>query len=118
MDPDTYEITAIVDWSLAEVQPFGMELDCLFLMSGSMTRHGWNFYTCRSRLVDAFWSEFWTVAGIEDVDREDVRFLAEAAAKIGVIIRYAFQRNPDGGPSEVPWAYNVMLEMVEASLIR
>lgn len=31
---------------------------------------------------------------------EQVRVLAESATKIGAILRYAFQRNPDGSPSE------------------
>jgi Ser/Thr protein kinase RdoA (MazF antagonist) len=30
VNPDTYEVTGIADWSLAAVQPFGIELDCLF----------------------------------------------------------------------------------------
>lgn len=116
VDPESYAITAIVDWSLADVQPFGLELDCLFLMTGSMTLEGWKVYTCRSRLVEAFWSEFWIVARIDVVDRGTIRFLAEEAAKIGLVLRYAFQRNANGGPSEVPCASNAMLKMVGASL--
>ncbi|UCK58782.1 hypothetical protein AFCA_001624 [Aspergillus flavus] len=55
VNPNTYEITGIVDWSLAEVQPFGIELDCLFLMTGCMTLSGWHYYTCRPQLLEAFW---------------------------------------------------------------
>lgn len=104
VNPDTYEVTGIVDWSLAEVQPFGIELDCLFLMTGYMDLSGWHDYACRPRLWEAFWAEFWTASGIEDdggVRRENIRTTAEAAAKIGAVLRYAFDRNPDGWPSEV-----------------
>ncbi|KAJ5459437.1 hypothetical protein N7530_011381 [Penicillium desertorum] len=104
VNPDTYEITGIVDWSLAAVQPFGIELDCLFLMTGYMGLSGWHDYTCRPRLWEAFWTEFWAVSGIEDdggLRRENVRSTAEKAAKIGAILRYAFDRKADGGPSEI-----------------
>lgn len=119
VNPDTYEITGIVDWSLAAVQPFGIELDCLFLMTGYMDLSGWHDYTCRPRLWEAFWTEFWTVSGIEDdggLRRESIRSMAETAAKIGTILRYAFDRNADGGPSEVLSTSDTMLRMLKAWL--
>ncbi|PYI05145.1 hypothetical protein BO78DRAFT_448090 [Aspergillus sclerotiicarbonarius CBS 121057] len=117
VNPDTYEITGIVDWSLAAVQPFGLELDCLFLVTGCMDLRGWHNYTCRPRLLEAFWVEFWTVSGIEDgVEREKVRCMAEAARMIGAILRYSFERNPDGGPSEVLSKSEAMLCMLSAWL--
>lgn len=57
IDPDTYETTGIVDWSLASVLPFGVELDCHFLMTGCMDLDGWHNYACRERLWEAFWAE-------------------------------------------------------------
>ncbi|KAJ5246658.1 hypothetical protein N7468_001641 [Penicillium chermesinum] len=117
--PDTYEITGIVDWSLAAVQPFGIELDCLFLMTGFMDLSGWHDYTCRPRLWEMFWTEFWAVSGIEDdgsLRRENIRSMAEKAAKIGAILRYAFSRNADGGPSEMLSTSDVMLRMLKAWL--
>ncbi|KAJ5587406.1 uncharacterized protein N7459_003171 [Penicillium hispanicum] len=119
VNPDTYEITGIVDWSLATVQPFGIELDCLFLMTGYMSLSGWYNYTCRPRLWGAFWTEFWTVSGIEDdggLRRENVRSMAEKAANIGAILRYAFDRNADGGPSEVLSTSDIMSIMLKAWL--
>ena len=102
VDENTFEITGIVDWSLAAVLPFGMELDCLFLMMGYMNLSGWHNYACRPHLQIAFWNEFWTVSGIEDTTRQmEVRTMAESAARIGAVLRYAFQRNADGSSSEV-----------------
>lgn len=101
VDKNTFEITGIVDWSLAGVLPFGMEMDCLFLMTGYINFSGWHDYACRSQLQIAFWDEFWTVSGIEDSKRQKVRTLAESAAKIGAILRFAFQRNGDGPSSEI-----------------
>jgi hypothetical protein len=117
VDPDTYEITGIVDWSLAAVQPFGMELDCLYLMTGYMDLNGWHDYACRPRLLEAFWAEFWASAGIRDEGgstRQRVRAIAEAAAKIGAVLRYAFDRNDDGSPSEVLSTSGTQLTMLVA----
>lgn len=101
VDEDTYNITGIVDWSLAAILPFGMDLDCLFLTAGYMSRDGWHDYSCRLQLHEAFWAEFWLASGVRDDARQDqVRDIAERAAKIGAILRYAFQRNTDGSPSE------------------
>ncbi|EER36973.1 conserved hypothetical protein [Histoplasma capsulatum var. duboisii H88] len=119
VNPDTYEITGIVDWSLAAVQPFGTELDSLFLMTGYLGLNGWQDYTCRPRLWEAFWTEFWAVSGIEEdggLRPENVRSMAEKAAKIGAILRYAFNRKPDGGPSEVLSTSDAMLRMLKAWL--
>lgn len=109
---DTYEITGIVDWSLAALLPFGMELDCLFLKTGYMDRNGWHDYACCSQLREAFWLEFWSASGIEDSARRNVRSMAEQAAPIGATLRYAFRRNANGSPSEalaseeaLAWSY-------------
>jgi hypothetical protein len=42
--------------------------------------------------------------------------MAEKAAKIGAILRYAFDRKADGGPSEVLSTSDVMLRMLKAWL--
>lgn len=65
VDKNEFEITGIVDWSLATVMPFGMDLDILFLTTGFMTRDGWHDYACKLLLQDIFWQEFWVVSGIE-----------------------------------------------------
>ncbi|KAF4983608.1 hypothetical protein FZEAL_1017 [Fusarium zealandicum] len=65
VDENKFEITGIVDWSLAAVMPFGMDLDMLFIASGFMTRRGWHDYACKPLLQDTFWNEFWAVSGIK-----------------------------------------------------
>lgn len=102
VDEDTLDITGIVDWSLATVQPFGMDLDILYMTTGFMTRDGgWHYYACKKKLLDLFWEEFWSASRIEGKDRRArVKDLAEAAGQIGAILRQAFRRNNDGSPSE------------------
>ncbi|KAJ5738749.1 hypothetical protein N7493_001904 [Penicillium malachiteum] len=97
----TFEITGLVDWSLAKVLPFGMELETLILATGYMGNKEWHTYTCRQRLIDAFWAEFWTQCQIVDpIRQQEVRSIAMQGAKIASILHYAFKRNLDGTPSE------------------
>ncbi|KAJ2989134.1 hypothetical protein NUW58_g3623 [Xylaria curta] len=101
IDEDTFEITGIVDWSLAMILPFGMDLDILFLTTGFMTQEGWHDYACKLLLLDTFWDEFWAASGIEGEERRGrIRGLAEAAGQIGAILRLAFRCNADGSPTE------------------
>ncbi|KAJ5740510.1 Mus38-like protein [Penicillium malachiteum] len=100
IDEETRQITSIVDWSLAKILPFGMDLDVLFLVTGYMGLTEWKDYNCKTALVDCFWDEFFaclprTVLA-RDVSLEDIRFLAEQAAKLGAILRYGFNRRADG----------------------
>ncbi|KAJ0163689.1 hypothetical protein CTA2_2578 [Colletotrichum tanaceti] len=101
VDENKFEITGIVDWSLAVVMPFGMDLDILFLTTGFMTLDGWRDYACKLLLRDTFWKEFWVASGIEGEERRGrIQGLAEAAGQIGAVLRLAFRRNADGSPSE------------------
>ncbi|KAF0635838.1 hypothetical protein FPSE5266_11223 [Fusarium pseudograminearum] len=101
VNEDTLKVTGIVDWSLASVMPFGLDLDILFLATGFRTLHGWHDYGCKQQLQDVFWDEFWFSSGIEGEDlRHKTQNLAEVAGQIGAILRLAFRRNDDGSPSE------------------
>ncbi|KAJ5106477.1 hypothetical protein N7456_003152 [Penicillium angulare] len=102
VDEATYEITGIVDWSLAKVLPFGMDLDILFLTTGYMGLRQWKNYECKAFFLKCFWDEFWTsVSSGPHVDRMKMRFLAEQAAKIGALLRYGFVRREDGSSDSV-----------------
>ncbi|KAJ5711283.1 hypothetical protein N7488_005439 [Penicillium malachiteum] len=97
----TFEMTGLVDWSLAKVIPFGMELETLILATGYMGTKEWNTYKCRQRLIDAFWTEFWAQCQIVDpIRQQEVRSMAMQSAKIASILHFAFKRNADGTPSE------------------
>ncbi|KAJ5945854.1 hypothetical protein N7454_002693 [Penicillium verhagenii] len=113
VDEKTLEITGIVDWSLARVLPFGMELESFVSATGCMTLNGWQSYTCRQQLLDAFWEEFWNQCRISDISRrQEIRDMAMQAAKIGGLLHHAFERNEDGSPSERPttskWALKIL----------
>ncbi|KAF7858858.1 hypothetical protein EAF04_008900 [Stromatinia cepivora] len=97
VNEETFEITAIVDWSLATILPFGIELDILRLTTGYMNLEGWHDYSCRNKLTEAFWTEFYALSGAE----ANLRIRAELAAKLGTVLRYGFQRYASGAPTEV-----------------
>lgn len=100
VDEATYEITNIVDWSLAKVLPFGMDLDVLFLVTGYMGLSNWRDYECKQFMLDCFWDGFW-VSVEPHVDRGRVGMLAEKAAMIGALLRYGFTRREDGASDSV-----------------
>ena len=101
VDEINFEITGIVNWSLAAVMPFGMDLDMLFLATCFMTRDDWHDYACKSLLQETFWKEFWAVSGIQGEEhRRRIQGLSGTASQIGAILRLAFKRNADGSPSE------------------
>ena len=101
VDETLFEISGIVDWSLAAFMPFGMDLGILLLTTGFMAQDGWHDYACKPLLVQIFWWEFWIASGIEDREgRGRIQCLAEAAGQIGAIFRRAFRRNADGSASE------------------
>ncbi|KAF2092864.1 hypothetical protein NA57DRAFT_82011 [Rhizodiscina lignyota] len=119
VDKDTHEITGLVDWSLATVLPFGMELDFLLLTLGFMNLSGWHDYICRERIQAVFWDEFWTSTGIRDYTQQTgIRSRAESAAKIGTMLRYAFKRNADGSASETVQLSGSMVACLPIWLLR
>lgn len=102
VSPRCLAIRGIVDWSLGEILPFGLELDILFLTTGFMDLEGWHNYEYGLRMREAFWENFFSVfarMGWDDAKRALIRREAEAAAKIGAVLRYAFKRNADGSAS-------------------
>ena len=103
VDQETLEITGIVDWSLAKVLPFGMELFYLSLTTGYMDLDGWHDYTRRDKLHYAFWEEFSSACqehGDDSMRWKEARDVAQLAAKLGAVLDHAFQRSADSSPSE------------------
>jgi hypothetical protein len=115
LDEETFDMTGVVDWSLASIMPFGADLDILFLTTGFMTLDGWNDYACKSQLLDTFWDEFWHASGIEEEDRQGrIKASAEAVAKIWDVLRLAFRRNADGSPPDEVMVPESRMEQLRA----
>lgn len=95
-----------------------MELDSLLLATGYIDLNGWHNYTCRLQMLNAFWDEFWIRCQLhDDIRQQEIRASAMQAAKIGAVLRYAFQRNADGSPSEELMTSKWTLETLSALLM-
>lgn len=101
VDPETFAITGIIDWSHAAVHPFGMDMYAMFLALGYVDETGWHYYNCRARLQEAFWAELFTVSGIHPSARQSVLQKLESAGALGAALRFAFRPNADGSASPV-----------------
>ncbi|PTB73797.1 hypothetical protein M440DRAFT_1446253 [Trichoderma longibrachiatum ATCC 18648] len=84
VNPHTGEITGIVDWAEASIQPFGFALYALENCLGSMGPDGWKWFEDADSLRNAFWQRFTEVAGLSETQRK----LAELAGKAGILLRY------------------------------
>ncbi|KAI1321700.1 hypothetical protein F5Y16DRAFT_405082 [Xylariaceae sp. FL0255] len=102
LNDENLGISGIIDWSLAAILPFGLDLDTLRLTTGNMDLQGWYDYECRERLDIAFWCEFFGAIGVKDKLRQnDIKSIAEVGAKLGAILRYAFKRDERGSSSDI-----------------
>ncbi|KAL7806370.1 hypothetical protein V8C44DRAFT_200796 [Trichoderma aethiopicum] len=84
VNPHTGEITGIVDWAEASIQPFGFALYALENCLGSMGPDGWKWFDDADGLRNAFWQRFTEVAGLSETQRN----LVELAGKAGILLRY------------------------------
>lgn len=99
VDPESFDISKIIDWSLASVQPCDFELWALRRMSGVMSGPGWHDYCSREVSESAFCEKFWHATGIKkDKERQYIQHHSLLACKLGLIMDFAFSRTLDGKP--------------------
>jgi hypothetical protein len=84
VDPGSGEITGIVDWAGASIQPFGFALYALENALGSMTSNGWRWCDNADDLRHTFWKTLTEQAGLSEPQKR----LIKLAAKAGILIRY------------------------------
>ncbi|KAK8076295.1 hypothetical protein PG994_003567 [Apiospora phragmitis] len=102
VDEESFDISGVIDWSQASVQPFGFELWALRRMLGVMSGPGWHDYSSRGVSESAFWDEFWHATGInDDKQRNYIQRQSLLASKLGVVMDFAFSRTLDGRPLDV-----------------
>ena len=89
VDTCSGEITGIVDWSDATIQPFGFTLYALENVLGSMGSGGWKWLDNVDDLRNAFWTAFQEHTGVS----EDQLRLIKLAGKSGILIRYGTAHN-------------------------
>ncbi|KAB5585648.1 hypothetical protein GE09DRAFT_1210248 [Coniochaeta sp. 2T2.1] len=78
------EITGVVDWPGASIQPFGSALYALENALGSMTSAGWKWFDNADDLRDTFWRAFREQTGLSEPQTR----LIKLEGKAGILIRY------------------------------
>lgn len=89
INPNSGDITGIVDWSSASIQPFGFALYVLENALGTMNNEGWKWHDNAADLRVTFWRAFREQTGL----RESQLKLIQLAGKAGILIRYGTAYN-------------------------
>jgi Ser/Thr protein kinase RdoA (MazF antagonist) len=89
VNPDSGEITGVVDWPGASILPFGFTLYALENALGSMGSNGWKWFDNVDDLRDTFWKAFREQTGMSKPQTR----LINLAGKAGILIRYGTAYN-------------------------
>ncbi|CAJ2508469.1 Uu.00g134950.m01.CDS01 [Anthostomella pinea] len=89
VDPCSGNITGVVDWPGASIQPFGFTLYALENALGRMGSDGWKWFDNVDDLKDAFWRAFEERTGLSEPQTR----LVKLAGKAGILIRYGTAYN-------------------------
>ncbi|EFQ99198.1 hypothetical protein MGYG_02212 [Nannizzia gypsea CBS 118893] len=87
VDEETGDLTGVIDWAEASIQPFGMSLWGLETLLGFSDRDGWHYYSASNSLEDAFWAAFYDEIG--SISEEDKK-LIDISRRVGILLRYGF----------------------------
>ncbi|PGH11754.1 hypothetical protein AJ80_07015 [Polytolypa hystricis UAMH7299] len=90
-NPETGEITGIIDWAEAGIQPFGFALYALDNILGYLTLNRWVFYGSFEYLRDEFWRIFCELVG--GVSKSEME-LIQLARLAGLFLRYGIPDEP------------------------
>jgi hypothetical protein len=90
-DPRTGEITGIIDWAEAGIQPFGFALYALDNLLGYLTPNGWVTHGTSQYLHDEFWRSFGELVG--GVSKSEMECI-QLARLAGLFLRYGIPYKP------------------------
>lgn len=97
-NPETGNITGIVDWAEARILPFGFALYGLECVLGWMDSKGWHYYDGHRELESLFWRTFHKEArGFSNSDYH----LVHAARMAGLFYQYGFVFDAKGAVQSV-----------------
>ncbi|KAF3492324.1 uncharacterized protein GIQ15_01841 [Arthroderma uncinatum] len=87
VDEETGDLTGVIDWAEASIQPFGLSLWGLETLLGFSDKDGWHYYGASNSLEEAFWTTFhYEVGSISEDDKK----LIDISRRVGVLLRYGF----------------------------
>lgn len=111
-NPKTGDITGIIDWAEARIQPFGFALYSLDNMLGYLSLDGWVAYSTAKYLRDEFWKMFCEIVG--GLSQREME-LIQLARLAGLFLRYGIPYRPGRkGVVGVGGAQNASIKVLEA----
>lgn len=88
VDPQTGNITGIIDWADTKILPFGVALWGLLNITGWMNQTGWHYYPNWRELEKEFWKVFEElVGGLSEVEKRSICL----SSTVGILMRYGFR---------------------------
>lgn len=100
VDETTCHLVGVIDWTEAEIGPFGLNLFTLESLSGKLhLRNGWSRYEDYDILHDTFWNTFKKEVG--GVTKEDLRTIS-LARTTGLLLTHGFTSRLVNGTGHVP----------------
>ncbi|KAK2747501.1 hypothetical protein FQN57_001993 [Myotisia sp. PD_48] len=87
VDEDTGNLTGVVDWAEASIQPFGISLWGLETLLGFSDQNGFHYYSSSMDLENAFWTAFRDEAGgLSEDDKKCIHL----SRRVGILLRYGY----------------------------
>jgi hypothetical protein len=112
VDPETGNLTGVVDWEQTTFKPFGLSLWTLGNLLGSMDLGGWHDFHQRQELESLFWEIFRKRVG-EDERWEERERVIRLGRNLGTLLRYGRHIN-----AATNQGLSVALKFLDALLIR
>ncbi|OBT58575.1 hypothetical protein VE04_01385 [Pseudogymnoascus sp. 24MN13] len=100
VDETTCRLVGVIDWTEAEIGPFGLNLFALESLSRKLhLQNGWSRYEDYDILQDTFWNTFKKEVG--GVTKEDLRTIS-LARTTGLLLTHGFPSRLANDPDHVP----------------
>ncbi|KAF2753266.1 hypothetical protein EJ05DRAFT_514765 [Pseudovirgaria hyperparasitica] len=90
VDSATGNLTGVIDWANASIQPFGLALWGVENVFGYMDGTGWHYFGNYEQLKELFWRKFEEDAGVKTITL-DFKENLKLARLVGIALRYGYK---------------------------
>jgi len=111
VNPETGNITGVVDWAEAKVLPFGFALYGVEHLFGWMDSKGWHYYDHYRELENLFWRTF--QKGARNFSDADLH-LVSATRMAGIFYHYGFKFDLQGAVQGVRTEQDHSIDYLDA----
>lgn len=100
VDETSCHLTGVIDWAEAEVEPFGLNLESLQSLRGTLhLKNGWTRFEDYDALHDTFWKTFRDEVG--DLSTETMETI-KSATIMGLLLSHGFTIRLANKPQPIP----------------